>query len=208
MTTRRALLWPALLLLLTLGGCELDALNPITPVESAQNDAALFGLWRVADEPDVMYVHIGPKESPADTDASGWRRVADPHRMQIVSVEHRASGIKQDSYVAHVSHVGGQRFLNMQNAKKGDDPKGYFFMRYAFADKDTLRASLIDGKALAAMIESGKIKGEVKDGVLTEVLITADSAEIADFLARNPAGLFAKPVVLKRIAASAPKRGP
>jgi hypothetical protein len=206
MTTRRKLLWPVLVLLLTLGGCELDALNPITPVESAQNDAALFGLWRVADEADAMYVHIGPQEVPAHSDDSGWRRIADPHRLQIVSIEHRETGIKQDSYVAHVSRVGQQRFLNMQNAKRGDDSYGYFFMRYAFADKNTLRASLIDSKALAAMIEMGRIKGEVKDGVLTEAVITADSAEIADFLARNQAGLFAKPVVLKRVPASALKR--
>jgi hypothetical protein len=189
-----------------MGGCGENSVNPITPVELAQNDGALFGVWRATDRQHTMYVHVGPKDTLGKIDDSGVGRVADQHRTQIVIIEHSATGITQESYIAHVSRIGTQRFLNIQVPQKGNDPGGYVFVRYAVTGKNVLRASLINGKALDALIRAGEIKGVVKDGMLPEALITADSAEIPDFIERNHASLFAKPLVLKRVPENGSKR--
>ena len=205
-TVRSGIRLLMLLVLAIIGGCTLDALNPITPVELAQNDEALYGVWRATDNENTMYVHVGPQDTLAKSGDSGFGRVADPHQMHIVIIEHHASGFTQDNYVAHVSRAGGQRFLNVEAPRQGSDPAGYFFVRYALTGKNLLRVSLIEGKALEAMIRSGKIKGVVKDGALPESMITADSAEILEFIERNHASLFAKPVLLKRVPEERPQR--
>jgi hypothetical protein len=189
------------------GGCRLDAVNPITPVEQAQNDEALFGVWRARDGDSVMYVHIGPKTFLAKTGDSGFGRVADAQRIDIAVIEHHPTGFTQDSYVAHVSRVGRQRFLNVEAPPQGSDPGGYYYVHYALTGKNLLRVSLIDSKVLGAMIFSGKIEGVVKDGALSEATITAGSAEILEFIERNRASLFAKPLLLKRVPGDGPKRG-
>ncbi len=187
---------PRLIVLLAVSifsGCDLDSLNPITAVETAEHDQALFGVWHYKDDRDEMYIHIGPLGvEHGGSESTYGQRSADPHRFKLLMIDHDARGITEETYIAHVSRVGGQRYLNIHRPQKKDKPGGFVFARYALPDKNTLSVSLVDAKALHAAIREGKIKGKGGD----DSWITAPSAEVAAFLIRNE--IFSKPQEYRR----------
>ena len=61
MTRLRLLVLSTLLLVsAVLGGCKIDAVEPIVPLAAAQADPALYGVWRHREGDETTYVHIGP----------------------------------------------------------------------------------------------------------------------------------------------------
>ena len=186
-----------LLLAAVLAGCPIDTINPISPVETAEADPAIHGLWRYQAKDEVAYVHIGPEfalKSVRDP-------AADKHkRTRIVVVDHKPNGLTDEAYIAHGSRVGKQRFLNVVQLDGG--PTGFTLVRYALADRDTLRFSSIDPEALKAAISAGRIKGNTRgQGLSARAVMTAESAEVADFLRRSGDKLFGPPMTLKRVRA-------
>lgn len=188
-----AILIPAALALLA--ACKIDSINPISPVESAQPDAGLYGLWRYRAKGELTYVHIGPEFSLR----SGDPAAAEDPRTRIVLVDHKPNGITDEAHVAYASRIGRQRYLNVVQADEGR-PVGYLFVRYTLIDGNTLRFSTMNEEALKAAIGAGRIRGTTRgDGLASETAITAGSAEIGNFLKSDGATLFTTPVVLRRV---------
>jgi hypothetical protein len=183
------------LLLLSLAGCKVDSINPISSLESAQPDATLYGAWRYKAKGELTYVHIGPEFSLATSGAAP----AANKRTKIILIDYKPNGITDESYVAYASRIGTQRYLNVAQVEDGKTV-GYIFVRYALTDNNTLRFSTINEDALKAAIKSGQIKGTTKgDGVTSETAITAESGEIENYLRRDGAKLFTKSLVLTRV---------
>jgi hypothetical protein len=184
-----------LLLAAGLAGCPVDSVNPISPVETAEADPAIHGVWRYQAKDELTYVHIGPELA--------LRTLSDPaadkhKRTRIVVIDHKANAMTDEAYIAHGSRVGKQRFLNVVQLDGG--PAGFTFVRYALADRDTLRFSSINQEALKAAISAGLVKGRTRgEGLSARTVITAESAEVADFLRRNGDKLFGAPMTLKRV---------
>jgi hypothetical protein len=188
-------LFPTLLLLLSLAGCKVDSINPISPVESAQPDTTLYGVWRYKAKGELTYVHIGPEFSLAASDASA----AANKRTKIILIDYKPNGITDESYVAYASRIGKDRYLNVVQEEDGKTV-GYIFVRYALIDHNTLRFATIDEGVLKAAISRGQIKGTTGgDGLTSETAITAESGEIENYLRRDGGKLFTKSLVLKRV---------
>ena len=191
----RISLYPLLLLAVVLAGCKVDSTNPISALDGAQPDTSLYGVWRYQAKGDLVYVHIGPEFS-LDT---GSAPTGPAKGTRIVLVDHKRNGITDESYVAYPSRVGKRRYLNVVQVE-GGKPVGFIFVRYALIDGNTLRFSTIDEEALKAAIRSGQVKGTTRgEGLSSETVITAESADIERLLARDGEKLFANPFVLKRV---------
>ena len=186
---------PLLFVVACLAGCPIDSVNPISPIETAEADPAIYGLWRYQSKDEITYVHIGPEFA--------LRSVRDPaadkqKRTRIVVVDHKTNGMTDEAYVAHGSRIGKQRFLNVAQLDGG--PVGFTFVRYALADRDTLRFAAIDPDALKAAIGAGRIKGTTRGhGLSARNVITAESGEVAEFLRRQGDKLFGAQMTLKRV---------
>jgi len=183
-----------LVLVIALAGCKVDSLNPISAAADAHPDAALYGAWLHREKGELTYVHIGPEFS---LNAGGAAENAD-RRTRIVLIDHKASGLSDEAYVAHVSRIGKRRFLNVLQLEDGK-PAGFIFVRYALVGRNTLRFWMLDEEALKTAIRAGRIKGTIRgQGLTSETAITAESAEIENFLELEGGKLFTKPIVLRR----------
>jgi hypothetical protein len=185
---------PMLLLLMSLAGCKVDSINPISSLESAQPDVTLYGLWRHKAKGELTYVHIGPEFSLTTGDAAVANK-----RTRIILIDHKANGITEEAHVAYTSRVGKQRYLNVVQVEDGK-PAGYIFVQYTLIDNNTLRFSMMNEDVLKAAIRSGQIKGTTRgEGLTSETAITAESGEIENYLRRDGGKLFTNPVVLRRV---------
>ena len=180
----------------TLAACKVDSIHPITPAAEARPDPAIYGVWQHREKDEITYVHIGPEFS-----LSVDKPTRDtPRRMRIVLVEHKSNGLTDEELVAHASRVGATRYLNVVQTERGN-AVGFVLVRYALVDCDTLRFATIDEERLKEAIRTGRIEGTARGGgIASETAISADSAEIAAFLRREGEALFARPIVLRRVA--------
>lgn len=184
---------PLLLLIAGLTGCKVDSVNPISSLDGARPDTAIYGVWRYQDKDELSYIHVGPEFALTDAAKPG-----NP-RTRIVIVDHKRNGLTDEAYVAYTSRAGKQGYLNVVQAE-GDKTVGYLFVRYSLLDRNTLRFATMDEDALAAAIRAGRIKGTTRgEGLSSETAITTESAEIERFLAAEGAKLFAAPVVVRRV---------
>ena len=192
---RRKMCWfPVLLLLISLAGCKVDSINPITSLASAQPDAALYGVWRYKAKGELTYVHIGPAFSVTGGDAAS----AANKRTGIIMIDHKPNGITDDAYVAYASRIGKERYLNVVQVEDGK-AAGYIFVRYTLIDNNTVRFSMMSEEVLNAAIRSSQIKGTTRgEGLTSETAITAESGEIESYLKRD-GGNYSRTVVLGRV---------
>jgi hypothetical protein len=185
----------ALLLIAAVAACKVDSIEPITPADESRPDPALYGVWQHREKDEIVYVHIGPEFS-----LSVDKPTRDtPRRMRIVLVEHKSNGLTDEEFVAHASRVGATRYLNVVQTERGK-PVGFILVRYALADRQTLRFATINEERLKEAIRAGRIAGAARGGGLSsETSITAGSPELAAFLASEGDALFGKPIVLRRM---------
>jgi len=184
---------PLLLLIVGLAGCKVDSVNPISSFDSAQPDTAIYGVWRYKAKDDLSYIHIGPEFSLDDAGKPANKRT------RIVIVDHKRNGLTDEAYVAYMSRVGKQRYLNVVQSE-GDKTVGYLFVHYTLVDRNTLRFATIDEDALNSAIRAGRIKGTTRgEGLSSETAITAESTEIEKFLGAEGARLFSTPFVVRRV---------
>jgi len=193
MITRHKFAMVIVLLLLTgLAGCKVDSINPISALDATQPDAALYGVWRYKEKGELTFLHIGPEFSLGDAAAAN-------RRTRIVIVDHKANGITDEAYVAYASRIGKQRYLNVVQAEDGKTV-GYILVRYRLIDNNTVRFSTMSEDALKAAIGAGRIKGTIHgEGPASQTAMTAESAEIQEFLRSGGDALFATPIVLRRV---------
>ena len=195
MARYRMFLFPVLLLLMSVAGCKVDSINPITSLESTQPDVALHGVWRYKAKGELTYVHIGPAFSVTGGDAAS---VANK-RTRIIMIDYKPNGITDEAYVAYTSMIGKERYLNVVQVEDGK-PVGYILVRYTLIANNTVRFSMMNEEVLKAAIRSGQIKGTTRgEGLTSETAITAESGEIESYLKRDGGKLFTNPVVLKRV---------
>ena len=141
---------------------------------------------------ELTYVHIGPEFSLGD--AAGAKK-----RTRIVIVDHKPNGVTDEAYVAHSSRIGNMRYLNVDQVE-GGRTVGYILVRYVLIDNDTIRFSTVSEDALKSAIGAGRIKGTIRgEGQASQTAITAESAEIQDYLRSGGEKLFATPIVLRRV---------
>ena len=172
-------LFPVLLLLVSLAGCKVDSINPISSVESAQLDTTLYGVWRYKAKGELTYVHIGPEFFLVTSDT------AKKNRTKIILIDHKPNGITDDAYVAYASQIGKERYLNVVQVEEGK-PVGYIFVRYTLIDDNTVRFWMMNEEALKSAIRGGQIKGTTRgEGLTSETAITAESPEIESYLRRD-----------------------
>ncbi len=181
-----------LLLLLTgLAGCKVDSIHPISTLDGTRPDPALYGVWRYQAKGELTYVHIGPEFSLGDA--------ATNTRTRIVMVDHKPNGITDEAYVAYSSRIGKRRYLNVVQVEDGKTV-GFILVQYALLDDNTVRFSTMNEDALKAAIGAGRIKGTIHgEGLASQTAITAESAEIQNFLRNGGDRLFATPIVLGRV---------
>ena len=70
MIAKHKIFFPLLLLLISLAGCKVDSMNPISSLDDAQPDVALYGVWRYQAKGELTYVHIGPEFSLSISNAA------------------------------------------------------------------------------------------------------------------------------------------
>jgi hypothetical protein len=184
-----------LLLLISVAGCKVDSISPISSLESTQPDVTIYGVWRYKAKGELVYVHIGPEFSLTTSDAAA----ATNKRTKIILIDHKPNGITDEAYLAYASRIGKQRYLNVVQVEDGK-PAGYIFVQYTLTDNNTLRFSMMNEDVLKAAISSGQIKGTTRgEGLTSETAITAESGEIENYLKRESGKLFTNPVVLRRV---------
>jgi hypothetical protein len=176
----------------SVAGCLPVSINPILGTATTTVDPRLTGTWtgRFGDGGEApTYIHMMPQVDGTFT---------------ILTVHQEASTGEWGQYSATSAEVNGVGYLNVRlvvsNGKIDDTNFSRFFtlVRYVVSDDKTkLDVFLIDEEKIAAAIEAGEIKGEVKrEQFGADVKITAESKELDAFLAKSdPATLFAEHIV-------------
>jgi len=155
-------------------------------------DPVLLGSWKARD--------------PAGSGAPGYIHFLgnEDGTMSAVLVDPPQTGNLGDYSVYHlrVAALGDNHIINVQevnnNGKATDGPMADENMLFLYrADgKATLTLYQMDDKAVAALIKSGAIAGEVEPGQDGDVHIAADAAALDAFMRTPRAGqLFSKPLV-------------
>jgi len=193
MKSRRFFRWVSLagaFLLLT--SC-IDSKNPLSSPQKAEVDDQLMGVWRTtSDAGDVEYCHIG--------------RAGDelpPGITRAVSVTHTNDGTLEEpgDLLVFSTILSENRYLNVlaideknrdQVEENGYKPKlieGYWFVKYRIKG-DSLDVWTMNSDAKRKAIQSGKIKGTVKENTS---MLTDTPENLASLLSSEEgAKLFAE----------------
>jgi len=183
----------AICLLLT--SCVTDSDNPLSSPDTAHADQRLIGDWFGQDQETFhfsvtngawMHVVITPK--PTDTG----------NRPSMVDN-------KPEAYDLFPTVIGNHTFLNVVVIGKDDQDhptKTYVFLRYTISPNHVLQMWMLSQDETAAAVQSGKLKGKVKQNGNTlaqpprpdvDVTLLDTSANIARFIQNsNPEALFSE----------------
>ncbi len=181
----------AILLGLALAACVPESNNPAGDPASAVHDGDLYGLWGADWEDGRLFLHVFD---------------AGQGLIDVYTVNHKKDGGGEaDHYQGFVSAVGKRRIVNLQLVDaNGEDSGGaatYVFVAYQMTAPGKLEVHFIDDKVFIAAVTAGTLKGQVTgEGADQTVLLTDDSARIADFMARqDDATLYGKGILFRRL---------
>ena len=168
--------------------------NPIGTTAGFKADPALLGMWKGRGE-----------DSDAREGYFAFLRNADG-AMTVILVTPENDGDEWSTFDLRTATLGGNRIMNVRGGLKDGKPnddelsKENIPLLYTLAG-GKLTLSLLDEKAVAAAIKSGKIDGTVDAGGTGDAHITADPAKLDAFFAtREGAALFgAKLVTLTKM---------
>ena len=190
---RRCLLAFASLALVALAAClPVSSKVPAGSTVGFKADPTLLGSWKARDPAgggSPGYIHFLGNEDGS---------------MTAVLVDPGQPGNAGDYsvYRLRVATLGANHILNVQevnnNGKATDGPMAEENMLFVYrADgKTKLTLYQMDDKAVAALIKSGAVAGEVEAGQDGDVHITADAAALDAFMRTPRAGqLFSKALV-------------
>lgn len=181
-----------LLLILFLSSCLPDSEQPLSSPDSAFIDDRLKGLW-ISDVDketgDYTYFHFVSREDST---------------MDLVAVAHSLDrGADIIAYIMFPTEAGARSFMNLKEKELGRKKLSgdYIFMDYGFPDNNTLSMRIMNNDStLISAVESGKLKGRVHRGVLTEVTLTDESSRILEFIKSIEADeLFSEPIYLHKV---------
>ena len=190
---RRYMLALASLAMLALAAClPVSSKVPVGSTVGFKPDPALLGSWKARDPAgggSPGYIHFLGNEDGS---------------MTAVLVDPGQPGNAGDYsvYRVRVAALGANHILNVEevnnNGKASDGPMAEMNMLllYRLEGKSKLTLYQMDDKAVAALIKSGAIAGDVEPGQDGDVHITADAAALDTFMRTPRAGqLFNKALV-------------
>jgi hypothetical protein len=172
-----------------LAGCLPESENPIAPLAAAVDDPDVAGAWSSHQENEIIYLHVVRQ---------------DGNLFQLVWIDHFVDGRGHFvGFDAYITPIGGRRFVNLVPRDGGDSglSGGHVFGAYEYTADDQLTIRLVRNEAIESAINAGQLRGRVERNTPeADVLITDESARIADFLAAaDPAALFAEPLTFQRV---------
>ena len=176
-----------LALLISLCSClELDIwVNPISDVQDAKVDKRLIGTWVTAKDPKSKnMIHIYE---------------IDEHTIYLVSIDPKDK-CEQEYNEAFMSRVDGRTFLNWRifDCSKKEFSRYYIF-EYEFNGENEVALYLNSYAFVEEAIKNKRLSVNTDDD--GEVVVTATSAEIREFIKNSPKEkLFYRddPLILKR----------
>lgn len=184
-------------LLAFLAGCLPGSVNPVTSPEAGLDAPELVGLWRSTVEEDTLYIHVLRGDGAA---------------LEVVAVTHAPDGSgSTDLYRAHVSAVGGRRYVNLRPAVAPTDGRAqYWIVGYEPGDDDALTLLFLSAETLAQAVSDGRLAGDtMEDSFGTNVRLTGSGQEIAAFLAGTSAKeLFDQTLRLEPVPVPAARTAP
>ncbi len=130
--------------------CPMVSVNPLSTPDGI--DERLFGIWKPASkEGEQVVLHIG-RES--DT------------RMVALSIEHKGNGALDIAKMPFsLTRTEKHNYWNVRFEELDEGMAkgyaGYFFLKYAFADADTLLVSQLDRAPIIAAIQAEKLQGKI-----------------------------------------------
>jgi hypothetical protein len=190
--------------------CPLSSVNPLSDPQNPTYDERIEGAWQmVSEDGDLVFLHFGKGKE---------------NKTRMISIEHKNNGnIEVLNLTVFPTITNDRTYLNFDIKalfkEFGDELSGYTFMKYRFADTDTLMLSQIDEKPIIEAIKSGKLKGEItykqtaekqrneskalqqsKKKSIKCVKITDRSNNLIQYFQTvDSKKLFPKPILLKRI---------
>jgi len=186
---RRALV--LFVVLAALAACIPESRHPLSPVEQARADTRLAGLWSgrlIESELDVLVQFV-----PRGSGMTDILLIAD------VSPDNTADA-GWSAYRMFPSRLGGRDFMNIRllsndGKPAGEEGENYLLCRYRFEADGRLGVWRLSQEAAKSAVENGKLAGEIREGLTTDVVLTAPGADLADFFAGDAGeSYFATPV--------------
>ncbi len=177
----------AVILALFLAGCVPCSDNPLTaPPGEREGTTALVGTWFWSESGETGFIHIGKDR--------------DSNLMRLLMIDIKENGaMERLEFSGHPSFLQGNRYLNLKQADPEARCGGYLFVKYGL-EKDALVLHLMDSVVIKKAIESGVLKGEVKESNFSStVRITASSKELEAFVLSHDRELFLEGKVLSRL---------
>jgi len=186
-------------------GCALPgSKHPLSDEASSVVDDRLVGQWHMAEakedaKSDPLQITIG--------------RVPDhPNLLEVVVPTLDDSGFVQiKRWRLFPAKIGDHFYVSQFVEEKGKpDGSSYFIWHYEFKDETTAECRLFDGEFIAGAIERGELNGRFKRKQrgkdpnealpLESVEITAETKDLAAFVAKHGPAAFTKPSLeFKRI---------
>ena len=126
------------------------SVNPLS--SPSELDKKLEGVWRLdSKDGEVVYLHIGKKKE---------------NTMIALSVEHKDDGSLDIVEIPFfITRAGANKYFNLRYEDIDKDiagkDKGYIFVKYSFADDNTLSFYQFDPDIIKSAVQSGRLKGEV-----------------------------------------------
>ena len=179
----------------------LDSNSPLSDPMKAKPDKALTGSWRMDDNGDTTYFHVGlPKGKLAENFL---------HVVQV-DLQKNSGALKKIEYLMFTTSVGKQQYLNLKLLEDGElvkmelsekPPVLENFVLFRYEQKgDSISLLALDIDYLKSAVSAKKIQGEVNQ--IGTPKLTEGTEKLAAFFAKEGDKVFPKkksPLIVKRI---------
>ncbi len=172
--------------------------NPVGTTAGFKQDASIVGVWKVEPEKDEPDNKLG---------VLAFLNASDEDAMTAVLLAPAKGAGDWGSYNLKLATLGENHFMNAWAATNDgraadkDEAATDVPVLYRLGKDGKLTLWLLDEDKARAVIKSGKLKGEVGQGSMGDVRITAEPAQLDKFFAsKEGAALFVKPfAVMDRV---------
>ena len=130
--------------------CPMVSVNPLSTPDGI--DERLFGAWKPeSKEGEQVYLHIGRKSDKI---------------MVALSVEHRGNGMLDEAKMPFfLTRTGKNNYWNVRFEDLDDGLlkgyAGFFFLKYSFADDNTLLVYQLDRRPIISAVKAGELQGQI-----------------------------------------------
>ena len=156
-----------------LSSCVLS-MQPLGEENPLPTDSALIGSWKLTNDGDLSYLHIGN---------SGGS-------IEVVSVDIRKDGmIKTETLKAISTELNGLNYLSL--CVDDGSGKKYLFLKYKIEEGKRLKFWSADQLLFREALMQGRLQGINNDkSIVPNVLLSANQSELREFVVKNDARIF------------------